>query len=309
MIITTLLQKNKEKKVITANCKKIIFTLAEELGERTLRLYNNLTSARDFIHTAFTRQGSAPYMEEYCVGGKTVHNIVAEVRGTEFPEKIILIGAHYDTIEGTPGADDNASAVAGLLELHRLISGTPAKRTIRFVAFTLEEPPYFSTEEMGSMVHAKNSRERNDVIELMVCLEMLGFGGKKVQQRFPVSDMKRDYPRTGNYLAVVSLPSSADLAYLWKRVYNTYAKKNRSIYDMIGPSSIPGIGFSDHISFNRFNYRNIMLTDTAFFRNDNYHTENDTYSTINFDFLYENILFSYYTIREIASLEQLPYAD
>ncbi|HQO01521.1 MAG TPA: M28 family peptidase [Spirochaetota bacterium] len=309
MFITTLLQKKKEKKEITAHCRRIIYTLAEELGERTLRLYNNLTSARDFIHTTFREQGSAPYTEEYHVNGHAVHNIVAEVHGTEFPEKIILIGAHYDTIEGTPGADDNASAVAGLLELHRLISARPAKRTVRFVAFTLEEPPYFSTEEMGSMVHAKNSRDRNDGIELMVCLEMLGFGNKKVLQKYPIADMQRDYPRQGNYLAVVAFPSSAELAYLWKRVYNKYAKKNREIYDMIGPSSIPGLGFSDHMSFNRHNFRNIMLTDTAFFRNDNYHTANDTYSTINFDFLYENILFSYHTIDEIANMDTLPYAE
>ncbi|HON77470.1 MAG TPA: M28 family peptidase [Spirochaetota bacterium] len=309
MIITTLLKKRKEKKEITAHCREIIYTLAGKLGERTIRLYSNLTSARDFIHTTFTEQGSTPYLEEYHADGKAVHNVIAEIEGTEFPEKIILIGAHYDTIEGTPGADDNASAVAGLLELHRLMSAKPAKRTVRFVAFTLEEPPYFSTDEMGSMVHAKNARERNDGIELMVCLEMLGFAGKKVQQKFPVADMKRDYPRQGNYLAVVSLPSSADLAYLWKRVYNSHAKKNREIYDMIGPSSIPGIGFSDHMSFNRFNYRNIMLTDTAFFRNDNYHTENDTFSTINFDFLYENVLFSYHTINEIANMERLPYAE
>jgi hypothetical protein len=143
----------------------------------------------------------------------------------------------------------------------------------------------------------------------MVCLEMLGFSNKKVLQKYPIADMQRDYPRQGNYLAVVAFPSSANLAYLWKRVYNKHAKKNREIYDMIGPSSIPGLGFSDHMSFNRFNFRNIMLTDTAFFRNDNYHTENDTYSTINFDFLYENILFSYHTIDEIANMDTLPYAE
>jgi hypothetical protein len=174
-----------------------------------------------------------------------VSNVISEIRGTESPDRIILIGAHYDTIEGTPGADDNASAVAGLLELHRLLSASPHRRTIRFVAFTLEEPPFFSTDSMGSMQHARRARERNDRIELMICLEMLGIAKRKVKQKFPYEDMSGIIRATATILRW--LPSlirgiRLSLAEPSQRV------SNRRIYEMIGPSSIPGIGFSDHMS-------------------------------------------------------------
>ncbi len=295
-----------ERRRIIANSRRIIRYLSADLGERTLRCYDNLNKARDFIAQTFVSQGGSAAFEEFKVDGMKVSNVISEIRGTESPDRIILIGAHYDTIEGTPGADDNASAVAGLLELHRLLSASPHRRTIRFVAFTLEEPPFFSTDLMGSMQHARRARERNDRIELMICLEMLGFAKRKVKQKFPYDDMKRDYPRYGNYLAVVAFPSSAEFAYLWRNLHNGVS--SRRIYEMIGPSSIPGIGFSDHMSFNRYNYRNVMLTDTAFFRNGNYHTEHDTYDTINFRFLAENIRASHLVIKEIASMQSLPYS-
>jgi len=232
-----------------------------------------------------------------------VANIRAEIPGITSPEKIIVVGAHYDTIEDTPGADDNASGIAGLLELYRLLSPFRFKRTIRFVAFTLEEPPYFSGENMGSMVCARCAREREDLIELMVCLEMLGFAGRRYEQNVPFRDMAKNFPRKGDFLAVVSLPSSAPYAYAWKQVYNRYARKN--IVDIVGPSSIPGINHSDHYSFNRHGYPAIMLTDTAFYRNKNYHTGEDTFDTINFKFLTEHILYSFNTIRVIADCEDI----
>ena len=300
---TTILNSLLENKKIAANSRDIIHFLSVELGERIIGPSGTLDRARDYIISRFTEQGSRPSLEEYRVNGHKVANIVCEIPGTENPDQILLIGAHYDTIEGTPGADDNASAIAGLLEMHRLLSEEKYKKTLRFVAFTLEEPPFFSSDDMGSMHHAKKCKKRRDNIELMICLEMLGYGGKNVNQNFPLEELKNRCPKGADYLVVVSLPSSAEYAYLWKRLYNANTKK--PIYELIGPNSIPGIGFSDHYSFNKQGYPNIMLTDTAFYRNKNYHTENDTIDTINFKFLAENIFSSYLAVRELANLGKL----
>lgn len=299
MLGSLMLDDIREKRHILRNAREIVRVLAEDLGERTLRSYQNLQDARSFIHQTLSTYSDTVREQPYDVDGYQVANIVSEIKGVETPDKILLIGAHYDTIEDTPGADDNGTAVAGLLELHRLLSQFSFKKTIRFVAFTLEEPPYFSGPQMGSMVHAKSCSDNNEDIDLMVCLEMIGFGGKRYHQDYPVGKMKSEYPLYGNFLTVVALPTYAPYAYAWKRVYNNYAKRN--IYDLIGPASIPGINLSDHYSFNKYGYPAIMLTDTAFYRNKNYHTENDTFDTINFKFLSENIFNMYVTIKDLAN--------
>lgn len=280
-----------------------MYHLSSELGERTLRRYDNLKKAGDFISDYFEWFGNAPRTEEYTVEGKSVTNIITEIEGNDKPENIITIGAHYDTVEGTPGADDNASGIAGLLELYRLLSRDTYRRTLRFAAFTLEEPPYFSSEQMGSMYHARGCRERKDLIDLMICLEMIGYASNKYEQKFPLPEMEDKYPSRSNYLTVVSLPSSSEFTYLWRDIYNNHSK--RRVYEFIGPSSIPGINLSDNYSFIKNGYPAIMLTDTAFWRNSNYHTAQDTFDTINFGFLTYNIVHMYKTITEIANLEEI----
>ncbi|MCU0843373.1 MAG: M28 family peptidase [Spirochaetes bacterium] len=291
------------KKSIARNAREILHFLSVELGERTLRRYENLEGAARFIRERFADGGNPVIDEEYLVEGRRVSNIRTEIPGSVSPEGIILIGAHYDTIEDTPGADDNATGIAGLLELFRLLSPFRFKRTLRFVAFTLEEPPYFSGDNMGSMVCARCAREREDNIELMICLEMLGYANRRYEQNVPFRDMAKHLPRRGDFLAVVSLPSSAPHTYAWKQVYNRFSR--REIVDIVGPSSIPGISHSDHYSFNRHGYPAIMLTDTAFYRNKNYHTGEDTIDTINFKFLAEHVLNSFNTIRVLADCDEI----
>lgn len=291
------------RRIINRNSREIVYYLSSELGERSLRRYDNLKRTGDFIFDYFERFGDAPRTEDYTVEGKRVTNIITEIEGSDKPENIIIIGAHYDTVEGTPGADDNASGIAGLLELYRLLSGNTYRRTLRFAAFTLEEPPYFSSEQMGSMYHAKGCRERKDLIDLMICLEMIGYANRKNEQKFPSREMENKYPSRANYLTVVSLPSSSEFTYLWRDIYNNYSKKR--VYEFIGPSSIPGINLSDNYSFIKNGYPAIMLTDTAFWRNSNYHTAQDTFDTINFSFLTYNIVHMCRTITEIANLEEM----
>ncbi|HNR88981.1 MAG TPA: M28 family peptidase [Spirochaetota bacterium] len=306
MSIIDRYRNHQDVKEIRKNAERILHRLSVEIGERTLRRYDRLEETRAFITERLSATGHA-YAEEYTVEGKTVANIVAEIPGTERPNEIIVIGAHYDTVEGTPGADDNGSAVTGLLEMFRLLSARAYRRTLRFVAFTLEEPPYFLTKDMGSMRYAKGCRERKELIRFMVCLEMIGYAGRSIEQQYPIREMKERFPRIGDFLTVVSLPSSSPYTYLWKRVYNQHAKK--AVHELIGPASIPGIDFSDHCSFCRNGFPAIMLTDTAFYRNKAYHTEHDTYDTINFDFLADVIRNSARTLAEIADMDELPVAE
>ncbi len=305
MKIRDLVQSIIRRNEIIKNSHEIIQRLSVDIGERTIAKYQNLQNARDFIMEKFSEYGAEPLLQKYMADGHPVYNIIAEIPGYQWPDRVVVVGGHYDTIEGTPGADDNATAVAGLLEIYRLLSEHPVRRTVRFVAFTLEEPPYFSSDLMGSMQYAKSCRDKGDRIDFMVCLEMLGYGGRRKKQNYPVADMKKNYPSAGNYLAVVSLPSSSEFAYLWRNVWNGITQKK--IFEMIGPSSIPGISFSDHYSFNRHGYKSIMLTDTAFFRNTNYHTEKDTIDTLNFKFLGNNIWNSYLTLADIVNKDVLPH--
>jgi len=178
---------NKLKKEIGKRSREIVSYLSVDLGERTLRKYDNLNRARSYILDYFSDKCPAAHISEetYIVQDREVSNIVAEIPGYEQPERIILIGAHYDTVEDTPGADDNATAIAALLEIYRMLAQQRHKKTIRFVAFTLEEPPFFSTDQMGSMKYAEICRAREEQIELMIAFDMLGFANKKVRQEFP----------------------------------------------------------------------------------------------------------------------------
>ncbi len=305
MKIRDSIREIRNRKIIQKNSRDIITALSVEIGDRSFANYANLTRARDFIREKFSLYGGETETHDYLVENRPVSNIITEIPGTGTPERVIIIGAHYDTIEDTPGADDNATAVAGLLEIYRLMSVHRPLRTVRFVAFTLEEPPFFSSERMGSMQYAKRCAKRKEPVDFMICLEMLGFGGRLMKQNYPFEDMRRTYPQAGNFLAVVSLPSSSEFAYLWRNTWNRHSGRKK-IYDMIGPSSVPGISFSDHYSFNRHGFKSIMLTDTAFFRNLNYHTEKDTIDTLNFRFLSYNIWYAYLTLLDIANLEILP---
>ncbi len=300
-MIPLLSADTREKKAIFKNTREIIHYLSVDIGERTIRKYDNLERARQYIIDYFTRYGVAPSEEMYEADGCRVSNIVAEIRGTEDPETIILVGAHYDTIEDTPGADDNASGIAGLLELFRLMSAMRFRKTVRFVAFTLEEPPFFSTELMGSMINAKNCRKRKEKIELMVCLEMLGYGSRKCHQDYPLNHNRKEFPVYGNYISVISLPSNAEFVYLWKKVYN--ARARCKIFEYIGPASIPGMDLSDHMSYIRSGYRAIMISDTGFYRNKFYHSPDDTYDTINFRFLADIIFNSYMTLKDLLDMD------
>ena len=157
---------------------------------------------------------------------------------------------------------------------------------------------------MGSMVHASQCVEKKENISLMISLDMIGFAGIFLRQDYPLEDMKETYPATGNFLAVAALPSNARYAMLFRDIYNRHSRDK--IHDIIAPASIEGINLSDHMSFHRYGFPSIVLSDTGAYRNRHYHTENDTEPTINYPFLANNVRHIATAIRELANSKKIP---
>ncbi len=193
----------------------------------------------------------------------------------------LIMGAHYDSCDDTPGADDNASGVAALLELSRRFKGVKLTHSLRMIAFANEEPPYFQTDEMGSLVHAYACREREEKLLGMIALEMLGYyRDEEGSQKYPVPALARIYPKQGNFLAFVTDLGSADFM---RRPLAAFRKGGTlPVQAISAPRSMTGIGFSDHWSFWKMGYKAFMVTDTAFFRSPHYHETSDNPSTIDY---------------------------
>lgn len=215
--------------------------------------------------------------QEFLVGGSSFFNVVATFKGEV--EEQIIVGAHYDACGEQPGADDNASGVAGLLELARLLKGKKPHYTIVLVAYTLEEPPNFRTKNMGSYIHAKSLVDQNVKVKGMVCLEMIGyFKEEKKTQHYPVGVLRLFYGSRGNYIANVKKFGSGKFAKQFQR----NMKKGKHIYSrtITAPKWITGIDFSEHLWYWHFGFSAIMVTDTAFYRNANYHEKTDTIASL-----------------------------
>jgi hypothetical protein len=254
--------------------------LAGVIGERNLEHYRQLDAAADFIERSFRQAGLEPRRDGYEVRGRAVHNIEAEIRGES--TDIVLVGAHYDSASGTPGANDNATGVAALLALAQRFAGRPGKATLRFVAFVNEESPYFQTPEMGSMVYATRSRQRGDRIVAMISLETIGyFSDEPSSQSYPLSVLDAFYPKTGNFIGIVGNLSSRSLV---RRAIATFREEGKIPAEGAAlPAAVAGVGWSDHWAFWQNGYRAIMITDTALFRYPHYHRETDTPDKLDYD--------------------------
>ena len=255
--------------------------LAGEIGEKSVWQYKNLTAAADFIESSLIEAGCRPSRQNYQVEGKTCWNIEVEIAGTKHSEQIVVIGAHYDSVYGSPGANDNISAVAAALALARRFSGKTPTVTLRFVFFVNEEPPFYHTDQMGSVVYAKSCRAKGDYIIAMLCLESIGYYCEQPNSQkypFPFSLM---YPSTGNFIGFVSNLFSRKIL---RKVVASF-RKNCKFPSQSGavPEMVPGINWSDHWSFWRQGYPAIMITDTAPFRYPYYHTPQDTADIIDYD--------------------------
>lgn len=257
--------------------------LAGTIGQRSWQDLDKLAKSAAYIEDRLRAAGCETVRQPFIFRGNTYHNIITEIRGSDPAEDgILVVGAHYDSCEGTPGADDNASAVAALLELARLTKEKPLRRTVRYVAYCLEEPPAYMTHHMGSYLHAESLHKEDAKVFGMISLEMLGYyNDEEGSQYYPSSLFKPFYPDTGNFIAFVGNFSSRDFSNCFKSAFTSVS--SFPIESLNGFSIIPGVDFSDHRNYWKFGYPGFMITDTAFYRNPNYHDPGDTPDTLDYD--------------------------
>jgi hypothetical protein len=247
--------------------------LSTQLHPRDEGHPENLDRAAAYIRAELQRARGVVSEQPYEVNGKTYRNVIASF-GPETAERIV-VGAHYDTAGPLPGADDNASGVAGLLELAQLLSSQQLPMRVELVAFTLEEPPYFRTAHMGSAIHAASLRKQGVNVRVMISLEMIGyFSDQPESQKFPASFLGAFYPSRGNFIGVVGTLGEGLLVRRVKKAMR--GASPLPVYSINAPSSVPGVDFSDQLNYWNAGYDAVMITDTAFFRNQNYHTAYDT---------------------------------
>lgn len=244
---------------------------------RTYKNIEQLNETAEYIKSVFNQYTDSVFIQEYSVNGQIYKNVICSF-GTE-NNKRVIVGAHYDVCENQEGADDNASGVVGLLELSRLLKGQKLNQRIDLVAYSLEEPPFFRTEYMGSYIHAKSLSDNKTDVYGMISLEMIGyFKDEKKTQQYPIGLLSLFYGSRGNYITLVKKFGAGRFTRKFCRKY----KSTKAIHTkkFSGPRFLPGIDFSDHLNYWKFGFSALMITDTAFYRNKNYHKSTDTMETL-----------------------------
>lgn len=273
-------------------------TLSVEIGERNVVHPRAYAAAADWIGSELRQAGLLVHEESYAAGQTQARNIVGEIQGAAAKGQIVIIGAHYDSVEGTPGANDNATGIAALLALARHFAKSHPQRTLRFVAFANEEPPFFHTEQMGSLVYARGCAARHEKVVAMLSLETMGYYSDAPNTQhypFPFSLL---YPSTGNFLAFVGNASSEGLTREAVRTFRRAGKlpaEGAAVADVV-----PGIGWSDHWSFWRTGVPAVMVTDTAPFRYAQYHEATDTPDKLDFDRLARAVVGLSDVVRDLS---------
>jgi len=259
-----------------------VHELAVTIGERNVWRYASLLRAAEYIESRLRAHGYSPSRQTYEVSRLPLSNIEATLEGSSDPDDIIVLGAHYDTVGECPGANDNGTGVAALLELARRFAGQPQPRTVRFVAFVNEEPPFFQTAQMGSVVYANAAKARGDRIAGMLSLETMGYySDERGSQQYPVEAMRGVYPDVGNFIGFVSNGESRGLLDVAARAFTAGERVKLEAAAMA--ADLPGAGWSDHWSFWQAGYRALMVTDTAPWRYPWYHTPQDTPDKLDFE--------------------------
>lgn len=261
--------------ISSAKLSEDVRMLSDVIGERHLIRIKELDASANFLDQSLRKAGYSVKRQTYSVDGAACHNLEAEIPGSE---EIVVIGGHYDSVMGSPGANDNATGAAAVLALAREFAGQKLGRTLRFVEFVNEEPPYFQTEQMGSLVYARACMARGEKIVAMLSLETMGFySDAKGSQKYPFP-FNWLYPSVGNFIGFVANRASNKLL---KQVVQAYRSpvpcQSVSTFE-----AVPGIGWSDQWSFWQVGYPGIMVTDTAPFRYPHYHTALDTPDKIDY---------------------------
>lgn len=280
---------NAEERVVAKQLEGDVRHLAETIGPRAFEDAATLSSAGQWVESRLEASGYEVTRQEYEIGERTATNYIAELAGSGDAGEIVVVGAHYDTMFG-PGADDNASGVAVLLALANAMKATAPSRTLRFVAFTNEEPPSFWTEDMGSLVYARSLKAKDENVVAMLSLETVGYYSDAAKSQNYPRPFSLFYPSTGNFVGFVgNLRSRA----LTRRVVRTFRGTARipsegaalpgSVNVFGRPIGLQGIDWSDHWSFWQVGYPAVMVTDTAVFRNPWYHHANDKPDTLDYE--------------------------
>jgi Zn-dependent M28 family amino/carboxypeptidase len=266
-------------------------TLTQTIGERSVFLPHNLEKTRAYIENFYRGIDLPVHCESYPYGNFSVSNIVAQMSFSDHPKKQYIVGAHYDSVVGTVGADDNASAVAVQLETARQLKMIKDRYeldlAVKFISFPLEEPPAFGTRHMGSSVYAYNAWKRKEQIDGMICLEMVGFTCHNPGcQDYPFPLMFFDYPKLGDYIGIVgNFKSRAFTNDLTKAFSKNLDLPVVKLTVPGGGYLLPSVRLSDHSSFWHRGYKAVMITDTAFYRNPNYHLASDTMEKLDYGFM------------------------
>lgn len=276
-----------EPSTVASRGRRIVGTLSVDYPSRHGSSPDVLLASADFIAKELSDLGYAVDSQYYDSHGVKVRNLVIEKKGRDFNQPSVVLGAHYDTVAGTPGADDNATGIAGLIELARQLKDYSSNHTIRMVAFPHEEPPYFYTHLMGSRQYARHLKEKRENVLVMLSLEMLGYAGEGYKQLYPAPLMRLigRYPKYGDFIALVGNMRSLTMMSVVRRAMREGCKIG--VETLSAPGFIPPLFLSDHSSFWKAGYPALMVTDTAFLRNPHYHKESDTVETLNFDFFAE----------------------
>jgi Zn-dependent M28 family amino/carboxypeptidase len=251
------------------------------LGERSVYESKRLAAAAAYIENALAQDHPDIRRQSYRVADVPCVNLDVEIRGRSRPDEIVVVGAHYDSVPGSPGANDNASGVAGALALARRFRSASAQRTLRIAAFVNEEPPHFQTESMGSLVYARAARQRGDNIVAMLSLETIGYYSDRPRSQHYPPPLGLFYPSTGDFICFVGNTRSAGLVRECVRQF-----RGRASFPSEGgalPGAIPGVGWSDHWAFWQVGYPAVMITDTAPFRYPYYHTSQDTPDRLDYE--------------------------
>ncbi|MEO7112263.1 MAG: M20/M25/M40 family metallo-hydrolase [Polyangiaceae bacterium] len=266
---------------LSEDLSRDVHTLSVEIGERNLDHPEALQDALQMVHDSFFADGLKLTTQSFDVDAKPASNFEGEKKGTTRASEIVVVGAHYDSVTGSPGADDNASGVAALLAIARALQSEHFARTIRFVAFVNEEPPYFWHDSMGSLYYARSCKTDHDDVVEMISLESMGyFSDDEDSQKYPFP-LGLFYPSKGNFIAFVGNTSSRDSV---RNAIGTFRDSARvGSEGGVYPGFLPGIGWSDQWAFWQTGYPGIMITDTAPFRNPNYHTQKDLPPALDFD--------------------------
>lgn len=275
--------------------------LASEIGERNYLHYKELMAAADFLEASFAQAGYQVMRQGYTIDNQTYYNLEVEILGTQRADEIVIVGGHYDTVSGSPGANDNGTGAAATVELARLFAEKKPARTLRFVEFVNEEPPFFFSEGMGSLVYASRCKQRSEKVVAMLSLETIGYYSDKLgSQRYPIPQLSSIYPLQGNFISFIGNVSSGSLVRDAIASFRRHAKFPSEGTAL--PNDIIGVSWSDQWSFWQQGYPGVMVTDTAPFRYPYYHTANDTPDKINYDRLARVVAGLERTIADLSGL-------